>query len=201
MGIPAHLAVADEAAEKGLTVGRDRDHVLPVPAGRKALSIVYSDDDNPLDGRTFQSALGEYLGAPNVTAIYTDSRTPQSTLDSLLTSADRADVVFISPFVRWRDRKGSIAMPQPVADMITKLAARKPTIVTSFGNPYLLAQISSVGTYVLAWGPEDVMQEAAARGLTGRAPITGRLPIPIPPDLPLGGGVRVDARTTARGSR
>ena len=201
VGIPAHLAVAEEAAEKGLTVARDRDHLLPVATGRKALSIVYSDDDSPLDGRTFQSDLTDCLGAANVTTFYTDSRTPASTLDSLVTVADRADVVFVSPFVRWRDRKGSIAMPAPVADMITKLAARKPTIVTAFGNPYLLAQIPSVGTYVLAWGPEDVMQSAAARGLTGRAPITGRLPIPIPPDLPLGGGVRIETRTTARGSR
>jgi len=199
VGIPAHLAVAERAAEKGLTVGQDRSHLLPVLPGRRVLSIVYSDDDNPIDGRTFQGALRQRLGT--VTAAYVDTRTPQATLDSLLVAADGADVVFFSPFVRWRDRKGSIYMDARVADLAQKLAARKPTIVTSFGNPYILSQFPDVGTYVLAWGPEDVMQEAAVRGLTGLAPVTGRLPIPIPPYLPFGGGVRVDARTAAGGSR
>jgi beta-N-acetylhexosaminidase len=199
IGIPAHVAVAELAAQKGLTVGRDRDHLLPVAPGRKVLSIVYSDDDSPIDGRTFQSELRQRLGS--VTARYVDTRTPQSVLDSLVVAADSADVVFFSPFVRWRDRKGSIYMANQVATMLQRIATRRPTVVTSFGNPYILAQFPDVGTYVLAWGPEDVMQRAAVRGLTGLAPITGTLPIPIPPNLPLGGGVRVEVRTAAGAGR
>ena len=199
VGIPAHLAVADRAAQEGLTVGEDKGHLLPVLPGRRVLSIVYSDDDNPLNGRTFQAALAKRLGS--VRTAYVDTRTPQAALDSLLVAADDVDVVFFSPFVQWRDHKGSIYMNGHVADLIQKLAAKKPTIVTSFGNPYILSQFPDVGTYVLAWGPEDVVQEAAVRGLTGLAPITGRLPIPIPPFLPLGGGVRVDARTAAGGGQ
>ena len=199
VGIPAHLAVADRAAQEGLTVARDRDHLLPLAGGKKVYSIVYSDDNNPIDGRTFQAALRERLGGGNVTTAYIDSRTSQGGLDSLVASVASADVVLFSPFVRWRDRKGSIFMPEPVGELVQKLAAAKPTVVTSFGNPYILNQFPQVGTYVLAWGPEDVTQRAAARGLTGQAPISGRLPIPIPPDLPLGAGVRVDARTAGDG--
>jgi beta-N-acetylhexosaminidase len=92
-------------------------------------------------------------------------------------------------------------MADQVATMLQRIAARRPTVVTSFGNPYILAQFPDVGTYVLAWGPEDVMQRAAVRGLTGLAPITGTLPIPIPPNLPLGGGVRVEVRTAAGAGR
>ncbi len=198
VGIPAHLAAAEQAAEKGLTVARDRDHLLPLPAGKKVLSIIYSDDNNPMDGRAFQAGLRDRLRG-SLTTSYIDTRTPQPALDSLLASAAGADIVLFSPFVRWRDRKGSIYMPEPVGDLVQKLVATKPTVVTSFGNPYVLSQFPQVGTYVLAWGPEDVMQQAAARGLTGRAPITGRLPIPIPPDLPLGAGVRIDARTAGDG--
>ncbi len=199
IGIPAHLAVAQQAAEKGLTVGEDRAHLLPVLPGKRVLSIVYSDDDDPIDGQTFQGQLRQRLRT--VTTAYVDTRSPQAKLDSLLTAADSVDVVFFSPFVRWRDSKGSISMDARVAGLAQKLAAKRPTIVTSFGNPYILSQFPDVGTYVLAWGSEDVMQEAAVRGLTGLAPITGRLPIPIPPYLPLGGGVRVDARAAAGGAQ
>lgn len=199
VGIPAHRALAAEAAEKGLTVGRDSAHLLPVnPANTKrVLSIVYSDDNNPLDGRTLQQGLrGRF---PSLQTAYVDTRTTQPQLDSLLAAADSADVVFVSPFVRWRDHKGSIFMDARVADFIQQVAARRPTVVTSFGNPYLLAQFPTVGTYVLAWGPEDVMQTAAVRGLTGQAPITGRLPIPIPPLLPFGAGVQVTATASSAG--
>ncbi len=199
IAIPAHLEVAQRAAAEGLTVAQDRAHLLPIQPGKRVLSIVYSDDDNTLDGRTFQAALRQRLRT--VQTAYVDTRTPQAGLDSLLTAADNVDVVFFSPFVQWRDQKGSIYMDARVADLIQRIAAKKPEIVTSFGNPYILSQFPQAGTYVLAWGPQDVMQEAAVRGLTGLAPITGTLPIPIPPYLPLGAGVRVEARTAAGGAQ
>ena len=37
-----------------------------------------------------------------------------------------------------------------------------------------------------------MLQEAAARALTGEAPITGRLPISIPPFHALGTGLRIE---------
>ncbi|HET9985110.1 MAG TPA: glycoside hydrolase family 3 N-terminal domain-containing protein [Longimicrobiales bacterium] len=197
VGVPAHLAVAEQAAQKGLTVGRDRDHLLPVDPARakRVLSIVYSDDANPYEGRAFQAGLRERF--PNLQTVLLNGATPQPLLDSLLAAADSADVVFFSPFVRVLARKGDVAVEPGVAAFARKLIARRPTVVTSFGSPYLLSEFPDAGTYVLAWGPEDVMQRAAARGLTGLAPITGKLPIPIPPYLPLGAGVTVGASAAA----
>jgi len=51
---------------------------------------------------------------------------------------------------------------------------------------------------MVAWGTWPVSQAAAARALLGAAPITGRLPIAIPPYAPLGAGVRREARAAAR---
>jgi beta-N-acetylhexosaminidase len=72
--------------------------------------------------------------------------------------------------------------------------------VVAFGNPYLLQQIPDVGTYVIAWGGFPVSQRAAARALLGIAPITGKLPIAIPPLVPLGAGKTI-ADASASGSR
>ncbi len=193
VGIPAHQAVAEQVARRALTVGRDRDHLLPVDPRRvdRILSIVYSDDADPLDGRALQKALGARYRA--VATAFLDRRAGEPQLDSLLAAADSADVVFFSPFVRVLARKGGVAIAPRVVAFARALAARRPTVVTSFGNPYLLSELPDVSTYVLAWGPEDVMQQAAAAGLAGEQPITGSLPIRIPPDLPLGSGVRIDA--------
>jgi hypothetical protein len=58
----------------------------------------------------------------------------------------------------------------------------------SFGTPYLLQQASSVSTYVIAWGPSQASQQAAARALLGSSAITGKLPISIPPFARFGDG-------------
>ena len=85
-------------------------------------------------------------------------------------------------------------IPQSIAAALNALAARKPTIVTAFGNPYVLTQFPNISTYVLAWGQWDVSQRAAARALVGQIPIHGTLPIGIPPYHRIGEGITVEAR-------
>jgi hypothetical protein len=46
---------------------------------------------------------------------------------------------------------------------------------------------TNVRSYLLAWESNPLAERAAARALAD-APISGRLPITIPPDLPLGAG-------------
>jgi beta-N-acetylhexosaminidase len=63
-------------------------------------------------------------------------------------------------------------------------------IVASFGNPYLIRQFESVGSYVIAYGVSDDLERAAALGLIGRAPITGRSPVGLPGSFGAGDGIR-----------
>jgi beta-N-acetylhexosaminidase len=79
--------------------------------------------------------------------------------------------------------------PQAFATFLETLVrkGRKP-IVVAFGNPYLLQQIPWVPAYVIAWGGFPVSQQAAARALVGMAPISGKLPITIPPFVNRGVG-------------
>ena len=79
-----------------------------------------------------------------------------------------------------------------------RIAERRPTVITAFGNPYVLQQFPQTGTYVIAWAPWEPAQSAAARALLGRAPITGRLPIPIPPYHQVGDGIDIGAVSAAR---
>jgi beta-N-acetylhexosaminidase len=60
----------------------------------------------------------------------------------------------------------------------------------SLGNPYTLAQVPEIGSYLIAWRSNPVIEQAVARALAGAAPITGRLPISLPPDYPRGWGLQ-----------
>jgi beta-N-acetylhexosaminidase len=64
----------------------------------------------------------------------------------------------------------------------------RPVVLVSFGSPYQLQQAPDLSSYLIAWGGTAASQRAAARALLGEIPITGVLPIAIPPWLPLGSG-------------
>ncbi len=71
----------------------------------------------------------------------------------------------------------------------------KPLIAISFGSPYVLHSIPEVPAYLLAWGGTPLSQRAAATALLGMNPITGKLPISLPPYYTLGAGIERPART------
>ncbi len=190
VAVPEHLAAADAAAEKSITAVRDRDGLLPLRSGR-VVSIIYADDYDPFTGRIFQRELGPI--SRGMRAVLIDGDVTPARLDSLYAELDRDAVVLFSPFIRVRANKDDVAVPLHVADFVKRVGVSHRLVVTSFGNPYVLSQFPDVGTYVIAWGQWDVSQRAAARALTGQIPITGRLPIAIPPLHRIGEGLQIKA--------
>lgn len=188
VGGRAHVAVADEVAARAITLVRDRDHLVPVAKEHaRAVGIVFAADPDPLAGRAFHRTLAPAFRS--FETFYLDPATPGARLDSIREQVRDADVVFVSTFVRVITGKGTIALPAEIAEFIAALDHERPTIVTSFGNPYLIQQFPGIGSYLLAWGPEEVAQRAAARAILGEVPITGTLPIEIPPYHPIGAGL------------
>jgi CubicO group peptidase (beta-lactamase class C family) len=104
--------------------------------------------------------------------------------------AGESEVVVVSAFVPPRSGANTVAVAEPFARFVEESAARRPTIVVSLGNPYLLSAFPGVGTYVVAWGPREVSQRAAMRALVGENAITGTLPVSIPGLHPRGDGLQ-----------
>ena len=67
---------------------------------------------------------------------------------------------------------------------------RQRVIVVAFGNPYLIGQFPSVGSYLAAYSVSDDLERAAVAALFGRAPITGKAPISLPGVFKAGDGIR-----------
>jgi beta-N-acetylhexosaminidase len=108
----------------------------------------------------------------------------------LVAAADSSDVTIVSSYLSTGTNVANASAPEPVAAFLRELVQRHPkTIVVAFGNPYLLQQVPAASTYLVAWGGFPVSQTAAARALVGNAPISGRLPISIPPLLRFGAGI------------
>ncbi len=188
VGTAEHRAVADRAAAASLTLVRDHGGVLPLPGGTGVLSITYARSDALLAGRTFDATLRSQAG--RVTTARVGPDTPWATYDALLHAAADADAVVVGAYVPPRSGTGSVGVPAPFRVFVER-ASRLPTpvAVVSFGSPYLLSAFPDAGTYMVAWGGWEVSQRAAARAVAGLAPITGRLPISIPPLHALGDGL------------
>ncbi|HEX3868200.1 MAG TPA: hypothetical protein VHV78_15660, partial [Gemmatimonadaceae bacterium] len=114
---------------------------------------------------------------------------PSPNFDRLLAMSDSVDVVLVSSYLSTGTNVSNPNAPEPIAQFMRAMVRRHgKTVLVAFGNPYVLQQVPAVATYLVAWGGFPVSQTAAARALLGTAPITGRLPISIPPVLQFGAG-------------
>ena len=193
-GSAAHAALARRVAARSITLARDTRGVVPLAASAtRMLVVVYADAADPVSGRTFAAA----LAAPGrkVDVVRVDARTTAEELARLRLRADSADVTIAAAFVAPLEGRGTVEARGGFAGWVESLAtAGRPLCAVSFGSPYLLSAFPSVPAYLLAWGNSDASQLAAADALLGRAPITGRLPVSIPPHHRRGDGRTVAVR-------
>ena len=213
VGTAANRALADRAAAASMNLVRDANEVLPLAPGSRVLSVTYARSDDLLAGRTFDATLRGLSGGATPGNPATATRlglltarvgpdTPWPVYDSLLNVARGMDAVVVGAYVPPRSGAGSVGVPATFRSFVQGLNRLEGTgtAVVSFGNPYLLSAFPGAGTYLAAWGGWEVSQNAAARAVVGAAPISGRLPVSIPPLHTLGDGLdRAMAATRVTG--
>ncbi len=196
VGDSANQAVARDVAERSITVVKDSLHALPLgrlTRAARVLSITIAHRADLGAGVTFAATLRQTF--PNLRTEFIDADSPGDVPYRLLSEADSADVTIVGSYVGQFWAITTVAVNAPVVTFIQQLAQRgaRPVVV-AFGNPYLLQQVPSVPAYVVAWGGFPVSQQAAARAILGAIPVTGTLPISIPPYAALGAGIAIPAR-------
>ena len=189
VGSADHLAFADTVATRSITLLRDRDGVLPVDShrSRSVLSLTYARTDDLTAGNTFDPALAGRVEVAR--RVRVGPETPSEVYDSLRASAGAADLVIVSVYVPPRSGSGEVSVSEDMAGFIATVGPERPMMVISFGNPYLLTSLPESPGYLIAWGSHAVSQNAAVRALFGRAAISGRLPVSIPPYHVIGDGL------------
>lgn len=191
VGQRAHRQRALSIAEDAITLLRDTARALPLATAEPTLVLTYASENDVLAGRTFTSELRSSLLTMRSARI--TPATPVSRLDSLLRGAGGArangngavsstvpEKVLIATFVRTIEGEGRFAIAEPVAKWIDSVAKTRPVHVVAFSSPYVLREIPSVSGFVAAYGRGDAMERAAARAVTGRAPMRGVAPTSLP---------------------
>lgn len=207
VGDSANLAIARLVAERAITLAKDSLNSVPfaLPKTARVVSITIAAPSDLGAGRTLDADLrGAY---PNLVSV---ALTPQTVFDNTagaaagnskyvasprpafipgavenaLRAADGADAVIVSYYLSGSSSTATLASPVGYPELIAGLQQRTPRFVlASFGTPYVLAD-ANAPAYLVAWGPWAPQQHAAARALLGLAPITGAMPVSVPPLLP-----------------
>jgi len=188
VGAPAHRALAADIAGRAVTLLRDRDGLVPVPAGARTMLVQYMPDTELRAGRALAAAIRQ--GAPASRAFKIGPIVPSTTLDSIARAVRGADRVIVATYVRRIEGEGRVAIPAHVAAWIDTLSTRERVVVVSLGNPYLIRQFPRVGSYLVTYGVADALERAAAAAVLGRAPIAGTVPVSLPGFFARGDGVR-----------
>ena len=193
VGTADHLAFADTVATRSMTLLRDRDGVVPIGTTwtRNVFSLTYARSDDLVAGAVFDQALLDRGQQVESARVGPDAA--GETYDSLRLTAQDSDLVLVNVYVPPRAGVGDVTVSDALVDFVGEMAALRPLVVTSFGNPYLVAALREAPSYLIAWGDHEVSQAAAARALLGETAITGRLPISIPPFYRAGDGLERQA--------
>lgn len=182
------LAAAREIASHSIVLAKDSAGAVDsLRAAPRALTLVaYGDETSPAAG----TALAVELRARGhrVTVVRLTPASGPASYDSARTAIAASPLAVFAVAIRASAARGTIGMPATLATLIDSTALARPAALVSLGSPYIVAQTPHVGSYLLAWAANALSEQAAARALSGAA-ITGRLPVRVPPGLPLGAGL------------
>jgi len=198
VGGRAHQAVADEIAQRSITLVRDQRNQVPLKIARDAQILYLSVLDAPggwriaAPSRAFIPELKKRW--KGVTSVEVSERSTANELELVRAMAPRYDAIVASVFVRAASGSGRMDLPANMQALLRAISrqteqSRKPFVTVLFGNPYTATFLPDVPAMLLTYDFYDRAERTAVKALAGEAPISGRLPIALPGVAERGAGL------------
>ncbi len=191
VGRQENVLAAEAIAARSIVLAADNGTADSLRVSPRDIALVqYGEGTTASVGSTFAAELR--AGGHSVTALRLHAESGPASYDSVRAELQRHPYAVFAVAVRPVAWKGSIGLPEPLVALIDSSAAARPSVLVSFGSPYIYAATASIQSYLVGWSANPLGERAATRALTG-APISGRLPTSIPPRLPFGTGLTRDS--------
>ena len=203
---PDNLAVAQQVADRAITLVRDNTHQLPLATNPEAaavapVAIVFTDNARFTEGgQQFLQSLRERV--PNAASFVVDADNVDALAPQILDAVARTPrVLALAESFPSAGRTvqgkatGSAGLdpgPEQLLSRVLTVANAKTTLI-AFGNPYIGSSFPDVATYLCTFSNTPGSAIAAVRALFGEIPITGQLPVEIPGLGSRSTGIRVSA--------
>ncbi len=190
VGSAEHRALADEIAERSVTLVRDEAHQLPLrPSSEARLAVVTPrpEDLTPADTSsyvtpTLAAAIRRYH--LQMDEFITGHRPTSEEIAALRQRVQDYDLVIVGTISAHRQ-------PEQATLVNALLKTGVPLIAVALRTPYDLVAFPSVKTYVCTYSILEPSMIALAKALWGQIPFQGHLPTSIPDLFPIGHGMSI----------
>src|SRR5699024_6838815 len=189
IGSDEHLEVAQEIANKGITLVKNEGDVLPVQESEKVL-VTGPSEASPV-------SISSHLNDRSVEAdsLETDTSPTDEQIAEAVEKAGDVDKVIVTTYTA-----NTNEAQQRLVEQL--METDKPVAVAAMRNPYDLMVFPEVDAYLNAYSYLDVSVEAISLALVGDINPKGKLPVTIPDLYTLGHGLSyIDTELSADGMK
>lgn len=187
-------ALAQQVADRAFTLVKDDKHLFPLSSPDGVCLVLLTEGDFSTRGQVLAREL-----KPAISSVYvTNSKMPDSLLAAFSSDMAHCRSVYVGAFVTVGANRGNVALQGGLTLFLKHLIANAaPVALISFGSPYLLRTFPEVAAYAATFSVTPTSEAAAAKAILGKIPVTGRLPVSIPPLAKIGEGLDVPAKAAA----
>jgi len=180
VGAAEHIAIAQEIADRSITVVQDVPEQLPINDESIAVVTITPKNLTPADTSAdakIQLAEAIQKRRPDAKPFTLPYQAEENEIRAILEATRDFDKVIVGTLGADQDKSQ--------AEFVNALVTRgQKSIVVALRTPYDLTAFPGVDTYLCAYGLRDVTTEAVARVLFGEIEATGVLPCAIPGLMP-----------------
>lgn len=197
-----YTALRDEIHQKGITLYRNRNEILPLKEiqGKKVLVLnTFNPDSNTWQAnkdftlpKDITPELLRERGA-DVEEIEISDNMSNALLYEILDKVAKADYTFYNFFI-WPIWGVGTLIPNKSALRLFYyglLVIDKPLIITAFGSPYVLSHCPNAPVYLCTFDETEAAQRAAVKAWFGEAKVTGNSPVILQGIFSIGDGIKL----------
>ncbi|MFP8488824.1 glycoside hydrolase family 3 N-terminal domain-containing protein [Gracilimonas sp. Q87] len=195
-----HRAESDRIARESTTILKNEKDLIPLlPSKYPEIMVISVADDSDGDtGSSFARQLRDYH--PSVSFHVYDKRTSEKDKREMLQKAKEVDLVILSSFIYLRFAQSIHLSDSQVSFLNRILRTNKPSILVSFGNPYVLSDLKNADAHILGWYNSSQQISGVVPAIFGATEVNARLPIEIPGLYDLGEGIGIPHTTLRFGT-
>jgi beta-N-acetylhexosaminidase len=175
VGTAEHLHEAQRITDLTTTLVMDRARLVPLPSGSVFVTGWGPTQVRRLARGLRQHALGRHaLGEDgrDVASSVTGPAPSAAMIDDAVAQARQRDLIIVTTSSAWKD--------PGQRDLVAALRATgKPVLVVALRDPYDIAYLPGIDSYLAAYSSAPVAIESALRVITGGIRAHGKLPVDI----------------------
>ena len=185
--------LAEQIARQSITLLKNENGIIPVDTTLdiKVACITITDGLQTDKKQIFEKLVS---GTFEKTKSYLiDRKSNGRDYSNALRIVRSSDLIILPVFMRLRSDNDTLTLAFHEKFIKEILRNKKPVILISLYDPYLLSALPNAKIYMCSYGGAKVSQQAAFDAMIGKNIITGKLPISIPnTDFKLGDGITLE---------